>query len=110
MLVPFVVPTSRRKPGCGAICAAGGCRALTKFVRQEPIGPYIVDFLCREARLIVEVDGATHSEDHEVAYDRRREAYLKREGYRIVRVLNNDVYTHINDVLEMILMSLEGKL
>ena len=73
-------------------------------------GPYIVDFLCREARLIVEVDGATHSEDHEVAYDRRREAYLKREGYRIVRVLNNDVYTHINDVLEMILMSLEGKL
>ena len=66
--------------------------------------------LCREARLIVEVDGATHSEDREVAYDRRWEAYLKREGYRIVRVLNNDVYTHINDVLEMILMSLEGKL
>ena len=72
-----------------------------KFVRQEPIGPYIVDFLCREARLIVEVDGATHSEDREVAYDRRWEAYLKREGYRIIRVLNNDVYTHINDVLEI---------
>ena len=69
-----------------------------------------MDFLCREARLIVEVDGATRSEHHEVAYDRRREAYLKRAGYRIVRVLNNDVYTHINDVLEMILMSLEGKL
>ena len=65
-----------------------------KFVRQEPIGPYIVDFLCREARLIVEVDGATHSEDHEVAYDRRREAYLKREGYRIVRVLNNPITTY----------------
>ena len=67
-------------------------------------------FPCREARLIVEVDGATRSEDREIAYDRRREAYLKREGYRIIRVLNNDVYTHINDVLEMILMSLEGKL
>src|SRR5438477_1045618 len=40
-----------------------------KFVRPEPIGPYIVDFLCREARLIVEVDGATHSEDREIAYD-----------------------------------------
>jgi len=39
-----------------------------------------------------------------------REAYLKRESYRIVRVLNNDVYTHINDVLDMILMGLEGKL
>src|SRR5439155_18797187 len=72
-----------------------------KFVRQEPVGPYIVDFLCREARLIVEVDGATHSEDREVAYDRRREAYLKREGYRIIRVLNNDVYTHINDVSDI---------
>jgi very-short-patch-repair endonuclease len=38
-----------------------------KFVRQAPIGPHIVDFLCREARLIVEVDGATHSEDREIA-------------------------------------------
>src|SRR5213076_238719 len=86
-----------------------GRRLQSKFVRQEPIGPYVVDFLCREARLIVEVDGATHSEDREIAYDRRREAYLKREGYRIVRVLNNDVYTGINDVLDMILMGLEGK-
>ena len=39
-----------------------------------------------------------------------REAYLNREGYRIVRVLNNDVYTHSNDVPDMILMGLEGKL
>ena len=51
-----------------------------KFVRQAPIGPYIVDFLCREVRFIVEVDGATHSEDHEIAYDRRRDAYLRAEG------------------------------
>ena len=88
---------------------AGGCRASSLFGRNRSVHIF-VDFLCREARLIVEVDGATHSEDHELAYDRCREAYLKREGYRIVRVLNNDVYTHINDVLEMILMSLEGKL
>jgi very-short-patch-repair endonuclease len=81
-----------------------------KFVRQAPIGPYIVDFLCREARLIVEVDGATHSEDREIAYDRRREVFLKAEGYQIVRVQNDDVYRHINDVLDMILMGLEGRL
>jgi very-short-patch-repair endonuclease len=81
-----------------------------KFVRQAPIGPYVVDFLCREARLIIEVDGATHSEDREIAYDRRREAYLKSAGYGIVRVQNDDVYKHINDVLDMILMGLEGKL
>src|SRR6476661_1690797 len=81
-----------------------------KFVRQAPIGPYIVDFLCRKARLIVEVDGATHSEDREIAYDRRREVFLKAEGYQIVRVQNDDVYRHINDVLDMILLGLEGRL
>ena len=42
------------------------------------------DFLCREARLIVEVDGATHSEDREIAYDRRREVFLKADGYQTV--------------------------
>jgi very-short-patch-repair endonuclease len=81
-----------------------------KFVRQAPIGPYIVDFVCREARLIVEVDGATHSQDHEIAYDLRRDAYLKAEGYQVVRVQNDDVYKHTNDVLGMILHGLEAKL
>ena len=78
-----------------------------KFVRQVPIGSYIVDFLCREVRLVVEVDGATHSEDHEIAYDQRRESYLKAQGYRIVRVQNDDVYRHITDVLDMILIGLK---
>jgi very-short-patch-repair endonuclease len=53
-----------------------------KFVRQAPIGPYIVD-------------GATHSEDREIAYDRKREVFLKAEGYQIVRVQNDDIYKHI---------------
>ena len=81
-----------------------------KFVRQAPIGPYIVDFLCREARLIVEVDGATLSEDQEIAYDRKRELLLKAEGYQIIRLRNDDVYERINDALDMILMGLEGSL
>ena len=81
-----------------------------KFVRQAPIGPYIVDFLCRQARLIVEVDGATHSEDREIAYDRRRDAYLEAEGYRIIRVLNDDVYKRPTDVLDTVLIALEGEL
>jgi very-short-patch-repair endonuclease len=80
-----------------------------KFIRQAPLGPYIVDFLCREARLIVEVDGATHSEDRQIAYDGRRGVYLKAQGYRIVRIQNHDIYRHINDVLDMILLALEGK-
>ncbi|WP_368911992.1 endonuclease domain-containing protein [Taklimakanibacter deserti] len=69
-----------------------------KFIRQYSIGPFTVDFLCRDARLIVEVDGATHSEDHEIAYDQRRSAYLRAQGYRIVRVMNDDVYRKFDDV------------
>jgi very-short-patch-repair endonuclease len=74
------------------------------------IGAYIVDFLCREPGLIVEVDGATYTEDREIAYGRRREVFLKAEGYQIVRVQNDDASKHINDLLDMILMGLEGRL
>jgi very-short-patch-repair endonuclease len=80
-----------------------------KFVRQAPVGPFIVDFLCREARLVVEVDGATHSEDREVAYDRRREAALAADGHCVVRVQNDDVYRRLDAVLETILAALEGR-
>ncbi|MFZ5675479.1 MAG: endonuclease domain-containing protein [Pseudomonadota bacterium] len=81
-----------------------------KFARQYPIGPFTVDFVCREAHLVIEVDGATHSTDIEIAYDERRTAYLRSQGYRIVRILNNDVYHHFDDVMDMILLALEGKL
>ena len=80
-----------------------------KFVRQEPVGPFIADFLCHEKMLIVEADGATHSEEHEIQYDERRTRYLKSEGYRVLRVQNTDVYRNLTDVLDMILMTLEGK-
>ena len=62
-----------------------------KFLRQVPIGPYYADFLCREARLIIEVDGGTHSKPDEIAADRQRQQELERIGYRIVRVWNGDV-------------------
>ncbi len=78
-----------------------------KFIRQAPVGPYFADFLCREKRLIVEVDGATHSEDREIAYDVRRTEFLTLQGYRVHRVQNVDVFTILPDVLDMILMKLE---
>ena len=81
-----------------------------KFARQCPIGPFTVDFLCRGAGLIVEVDGATHSQDQEIAYDRRRTVYLKAQGFKIVRVMNDDVYRRFDDVMDMILLALEGKI
>ena len=81
-----------------------------KFVRQQPVGPFVADFVCREAMLVVEVDGATHATDEEIARDRRREAYLRSRGYRLVRIQNGDVYRRLEDVLATILAAIEGRL
>ena len=59
-----------------------------KFVRQEPIDRYYVDFVCRERRLIIELDGGQHSERPE---DRQRDNELAALGYRVIRIWNNDV-------------------
>ena len=67
-----------------------------KFVRQEPIGRYYVDFVCRERRLVVEVDGGQHSESAE---DCRRDGDLTRLGYRVPRFWNNDVISVLRALL-----------
>ncbi|WBK02023.1 endonuclease domain-containing protein [Methylocystis parvus OBBP] len=77
-----------------------------KFVRQEPIEGFFADFVCREQKLVIEVDGATHSTDEEVAYDARRERILKAAGFRILRVQNDDIRTNIDGVCETILRTL----
>ena len=79
-----------------------------KFVRQLPVGPYFADFACREKKLIVEVDGASHSTDAECAYDAVREAYLASQGFRVLRMWNIEVFENLNGVLETILLRLEG--
>ncbi len=81
-----------------------------KFRRQVLIANYIVDFLCRRAKLILEVDGATHSSPEELAYDRQRELVLSRLGFRILRVGNLDVYQNMPDVLSTVLAALEQQL
>jgi very-short-patch-repair endonuclease len=78
-----------------------------KFVRQQPIGPYIVDFVCREKCLVVEVDGATHGDSAEVAFDTRRTAFLHEHGYRVLRIENYQVLTDIGSVLDVILAILQ---
>lgn len=74
-----------------------------KFVRQAPIDAYFVDFLCRERKLIVEVDGATHGTAEEISRDMLRAADLERLGYCIVRVANADVRENIEGVLSGLL-------
>lgn len=78
-----------------------------KFVRQAPIGSYFADFACRERKLIVEVDGATHGSDEELAADRKRTAALATMGYRVFRVTNEDVARNLDGTLESILHELE---
>ena len=77
-----------------------------KFVRQEPIGNYVADFVCRERRLIVEIDGATHSMDEEVERDAVRTGSLERLGYRVIRFQNDDVYNAMEGVLGSIVFAL----
>ena len=78
-----------------------------KFLRQAPVDPYIADFLCREAMLIVEVDGATHSTDRQHAHDRRRAAVLEAKGYRLLHVQNPEVHGNFDGVIDAILIALK---
>jgi very-short-patch-repair endonuclease len=71
-----------------------------KFYRQMPIGPYIVDFINQEFGVVIEVDGATHSDCQEVKHDQRRTAYLRRHGLLVHRVDNLEVYHALGDVLD----------
>ena len=73
-----------------------------KFRQQVPIDHFIVDFACLSKRLIIEVDGGTHSTDHEIASDGRRERYLKDQGFRVLRVWNSDVRQNIHGVMDTI--------
>jgi len=75
-----------------------------KFVRQEPIDCYYVDFVCRERRLIIELDGGQHSERPE---DGQRDRELSALGYRVIRFWNNDVIENLDGVLETLLSELE---
>jgi very-short-patch-repair endonuclease len=77
-----------------------------KFVRQSPIGPYIADFVCRDKRLVVELDGETHSTPGELAHDERRTAFLQREGYRVVRYSNGYAIEGMDGLLTLILEEL----
>jgi len=75
-----------------------------KFKRQVPIGPYVVDFGCLNRRLIIELDGGQHADRPS---DRRRDAWLKMQGYEVLRFWNIDVLKNTEAVLEAIVMALE---
>jgi very-short-patch-repair endonuclease len=71
--------------------------ANLKFRRQQPIGDYIVDFVCLEKRIAVELDGGQHNES---AADRARDRWLEDQGYRVLRYWNDDALLRVQSVLE----------
>jgi very-short-patch-repair endonuclease len=75
-----------------------------KFRRQVPLGPYVVDFVCFEPKLIVEVDGGQHLEN---ARDIIRDKYFERQGYRVLRYWNNDVHSNLDGVLMTIASAID---
>ena len=73
-----------------------------QFKRQYSIGPYFADFYCYKAKLIVELDGSQHCEPKAMEYDRKRTAYLQKQGFLVLRFSNVDVITQFRAVCETI--------
>jgi very-short-patch-repair endonuclease len=81
-------------------CQLNGC----KFRRQHPFGDFILDFVCLEAKLVIEVDGGQHNESTQ---DMARDQVLENAGYRVMRFWNNQVLNEIESVVESIWLELE---
>jgi very-short-patch-repair endonuclease len=78
-----------------------------KFRRQHPVGPYFVDLICLESKLVIEVDGGQHVE--QTAYDEQRTQYLEGLGFRVIRFWNHDVLTRTDSVMQVIFDALGGR-
>ncbi|SFU00338.1 DUF559 domain-containing protein [Mesorhizobium sp. YR577] len=78
-----------------------------KFVRQMPLGPYFADFACRSGKLVVELDGSQHAESY---YDRRRDEFMRAQGYSVIRFWSADAVKNLASVCETILAALDGRL
>ena len=81
-----------------------------QFKRQYVVGPYIVDFLCFQAKLIIELDGSQHCEPQAVEYDRIRTNYLQKQGYLVMRFSNLDVMTQFRAVCETIEAAVKNRM
>lgn len=90
--------------GAVALKRVGGLR----FRRQQPIGPYIVDFLCAAAKLVIELNGEQHGADTARAYDDSRTRWLEQRGYRVMRFSNGAVFNDAQQLLEAILRHCEA--
>jgi very-short-patch-repair endonuclease len=78
-----------------------------RFRKQVPIGKYIVDFACLDARLVIELDGGQHTDAADA--DRERDAWLRSQNFRVLRFWNNDVRKNQDGVMQVVIEALEAK-
>lgn len=76
-----------------------------RFRRQATLGPYIADFFCAKAKLVVELDGATHTSDAQIVHDERRTRWIVTHGLRIVRFTNREVFEGADRVADAIYLA-----
>lgn len=79
-----------------------------KFKRQVPFGKYIADFICLEKKLIIELDGSQHLEEKNILHDEERTTYIEKEGYKVIRFYNSELYDNLEGVLEKIYQTAFG--
>ena len=82
----------------------------THFRRQVPIGPYVADFGCMPAKLLIEVDGSQHGLKKNVDKDEARTRWLNAEGYRVLRFWNNDIIRNLKGLMEAVYAELHGSM
>ena len=79
-----------------------------KFRRQYPIGNYVVDFVCKENKMIIEIDGGQHNTPEGILADENRTKYLQSVGYKILRFWNNEIDNNIEGVYQKIIEQIEN--
>ncbi|MGB8363589.1 MAG: endonuclease domain-containing protein [Rhizomicrobium sp.] len=82
--------------------------AHLRFRRQQPVGPYIVDFYCSAMKLVIELDGGQHYTREAIAYDMARTKWLEERGYRVLRIANVDLLRNKQDALEAIWLAVKN--
>ena len=78
-----------------------------KFRRQEAFGNYILDFVCYEKRLVIELDGGGHLDDEQKEHDKLRDKFIEDNDYKVLRIFNNDIFSNIEGVIEKILQCVD---
>jgi very-short-patch-repair endonuclease len=91
------------------VCLRGRQLDGLKFRRQHPVGPYVLDFYCPEARLAVEVDGQQHGDPERSEHDRRRTAWLATQDIAVLRIAAEDVRTNLDGILTWIRTNAEER-